>query len=178
MAAVSATRTVAPLRYLPVTPLPQQALAHGAPPLWWVGCHGGAGVSTLHRLTGLGVELGARWPAVHQSWSTQQIVLVTRATAAGMLAATGAVDQVRGRQVPGVHVLGLVVVAGSPHRPPKVVTDRIALLTGWVSRVWRVGWCRELLAVDDPRDVGMPPDVDAVRAGLGRLLAAGEVIAR
>jgi hypothetical protein len=164
-------RTATPMQYLPVAAMPQHVLAQGWPPLWWVGCHGGAGVSTLHRLTGVGAELGTFWPAVHESWPTQQVVLVARASAAGLYAAAGAVEQARGgHKVFGVRVLGLVVLAATPKRAPKVVTDRIKLLSGWVPHLWQVGWVPALLAVDDPRDVGVPPDVDALRAALGHVL--------
>jgi hypothetical protein len=151
--------------------MPQHVLENGWPPLWWVGCHGGAGVSTLAALTGLGAQMGPAWPHVAADWRIQSVVLVARGSAAGIRAASGAVEQWRTKRVTGVRVLGLVVVAASPKRPPKIVTERLQLLAGWLpSTIWRVGWTETLLAADNPSDVGVPPDVQALRHGLDRIL--------
>ena len=138
--------------------------------MWWVGCHGGAGVTTLARMTGVGADMGAAWPLVQPQWGTQPVTLVARATAVGLHAATAAVEQWKQRAVPGVRVLGLVVVAASPKRPPKVVTERVQLLQGWLPELWRVGWIETALAADDPLDIGVPPDVETVRHALSRIL--------
>jgi hypothetical protein len=166
----SRPRTAISPALLQVATVPRREVADGWPPMWWVGCHGGAGTTTLRRLTGLGGDMGAAWPAVHESWATQPIVLVARGTASGLNAAAGVAEQWRRRAVPGVRVLGLVVVAGSPRRPPKVVTERLKAVGNWVPEVWRVGWVDALLAVDDARDIGVPPDVETVRVALGRIL--------
>ncbi len=137
-----------PVRALPkpaapmlrTTEVTRQAVEGGWPSLWWVGCHGGAGSTTLACLTGMGGDLGTGWPRTDPSWSIQPVVLVARATASGTLAATGAVEQWRRRSVPGVRVLGLVVVAASPRRPPRIAAERVQLLAGWVPHLWRVGW--------------------------------------
>jgi len=163
-------RSVTPFRFLRITQVSESAVADGWPPLWWVGCHGGAGATTLARVTGVGGDMGAAWPLVQPHWATQPVVLVARATAVGLHAAMATVEQWQRRAVPGVRVLGLVVVAASPKRPPKVVTDRVQLLQGWVPRLWRVGWVEPLLAADDPLDVGVPPDVETVRHALGQIL--------
>lgn len=138
--------------------------------MWWVGCHGGAGVTTLRKMTGIGVEMGAAWPAVPPEWRIQPVMLVARGSAAGMRSATGAVEQWRRRAVTNVRVMGLVVVDASPKRPPKIVTERLQLLAGWLPSIWRVGWVETFLAADDPLDVGVPPDVQTVRHALERIL--------
>jgi hypothetical protein len=151
--------------------MPLHVLEKGWPPLWWVGCHGGAGVSTLTALTGVGAEMGPVWPQVPADWRIQPVVLVARGSAAGIRAASGAVEQWRSRGVTNVRVLGLVVVAASPKRPPKIVTERLQLLAGWLPKsIWHVGWMEALLAADNPADVGVPPDVQALRRGLDRIL--------
>lgn len=167
---------------LPVAAILRHRIPRDWPPVWWVGCHGGAGTSTLCRLTGLGLDVGAAWPA-HDLGAyppPTSVVLVCRLTAGGTWAAMGAVDQWRRRMSmapdpapalapspylmpPGIQVTGIVAVAASPRRPPRLATDRLRLLSGWVPRVWRVGWVDALLAADDPTEVGMPPDVDALR---------------
>ncbi|TDB80178.1 hypothetical protein E1182_09925 [Micromonospora sp. KC721] len=136
--------------------------------MWWVGCHGGAGTSTLARLVGFGLDFGGRgWPMVTPEMPPTHVVLVCRASASGTWAATGAVEQWRR---PGMSslmkVLGVVAVAASPRRPPRIATERLQLLAGWVPHVWRVGWVDALLAADDPRDVGAAPDVDALRTAI------------
>ena len=111
MAAVTSPRSrITPLPYLPSTPLPARVLEAGWPPLCWVGCQGGAGVTTLARMTGLGVETGAAWPQIPPDWRIQPVVLVTRASAAGTRAAEGAVEQWRSRAIANVRVMGLVVL--------------------------------------------------------------------
>src|SRR4051794_24020053 len=56
MATVTPSRhwSTTPIRFLEIAQIPERAVAHGWPPVWWVGCHGGAGVTTLARMTGLG----------------------------------------------------------------------------------------------------------------------------
>lgn len=171
MAAVTSLRSRATaLPDLPSVPIPDGALQAGLPPLWWVGCHGGAGVTTLATLTGLGVETGAAWPQIPPQWRAQPVALVTRASAAGTRAAEGAVEQWRRRAIANVRVVGLVVVDASPRRPPRIVTERLQLLKGWLPSIWRVGWEETFLAADDPLDVGVPPEVQTVRHALDRLL--------
>jgi hypothetical protein len=169
----------AALRSVPIPAHLSSPPAPGWPALWWVGCHGGAGTTTLARLTGLGAELGtAGWPRVGADAPVQPVVLVARGSASGTWAAMGAVEQSRARTVPGVRVLGIVVVAASPRRPPKVAADRVQLLAGWVPQVWRVGWHDALLAAEDAASVGMPPDVDKLRSALDDALARDQMGAR
>lgn len=162
---VARTRTrPGPAPALPFAVIPPNLPAW--PPVWWVGCHGGAGVTTLARLTGIGLDFGSRgWPLVTPATPPAHVVLVCRATASGTWAATGAIEQWRRRSgMPGpVGVLGVVAVAASPRRPPRIVTDRLHLLRGWAPAVWNVGWVDALLAADDPHDVGASPDIEALR---------------
>lgn len=142
---------------------------HAWPPVWWLGCHGGAGVSTLARLAGFGLDFGSRgWPLVTRTHPTTHVVLVCRASASGTWAATGAIEQWRRRSdraglIKVLGVLGVVAVAASPRRPPRIVTERLHLLRGWIPAIWNVGWVDALLAADDPRDVGASPDIEALR---------------
>ncbi|MGN9806584.1 hypothetical protein [Micromonospora sp. L32] len=143
------------------------------PPVWWVGCHGGAGVSTLARLVGFGLDFGSRgWPTVTPAMPATNLVLVCRASASGTWAATGAIEQWRRRSgMSGLmKVLGVVAVAASPRRPPRIATERLQLLGGWAPEIWRVGWVDALLAADDPRDVGAPPDIEALRTAIWQKL--------
>ena len=158
---------------LPFFPVGQHHLTNGWPPLWWVGCHGGAGTTTLAAVTGLGVDAGAAWPTPIPGWPAPQVVLVCRATATGALAATGVVEQWRRQPVlSGTKILGLVTVEASARRPPRRAAERLQMLAGWIPAKWRVGWVEEYLAADDPRELGIPPDVAALRHALDRALAS------
>ncbi|WP_432832718.1 hypothetical protein [Dactylosporangium sp. CA-092794] len=159
-------------RALPFAPIRQHRLVNGWPPVWWVGCHGGAGATTLAAVTGLGADVGGAWPVAPPGWPPAQVVLVCRATALGVLAATAAVEQWRrGAAPPGTRVLGVVVVAASARRPPRRALERVRLLAGWVPALWRVRWVEEYLAADNPRDLGVPPEVAAMRHHLSTQLA-------
>ncbi|WP_245724498.1 hypothetical protein [Micromonospora citrea] len=150
--------------------IPNDVFQGGWPPVWWVGCHGGAGASTLARLVGFGADFGRAWPLTAPMMPPAQVVLVCRLSAHGTWAATGAIEQWRRREgMPGTtSVLGVVAVAASPRRPPRIATERLHLLSGWAPQVWRVGWVDALLAADDPRDVGTPPDIETLRHALAQ----------
>ncbi|MGC4808649.1 hypothetical protein [Micromonospora sp. DT233] len=100
------------------------------------------------------------------------VVLVCRASASGTWAATGAVEQWRRRSGMSARtrVLGVVAVAASPRRPPRIATERLHLLRGWVPAIWRVGWIDALLAADDPRDIGASPDIETLRTAIWQKL--------
>jgi hypothetical protein len=156
---------------LPKRPIETRQFLDGWPPLWWVGCHGGAGTTTLARLTGLGIDAGAAWPDPSPGLPSARVVLVCRATATGALAASAAVEQWKRRSVPAqTHLVGLVAVAASARKPPRRAAERLRLLSGWVPATWRVGWVEEFLAADDARDLGLPPDVAALHHALNRAL--------
>jgi hypothetical protein len=138
------------------------------PWLWWVGCHGGAGVTTLARVTGLGIDGGTAWPAPHPDSPPVVVVLVCRETARGTWAATGAVEQWRSGNIPGhTRLAGIVAIPASHRRSPRVALERLQLLAGWVPALWRLRWVEEYLATDDPGDLGNPPpDVVALRGAV------------
>jgi hypothetical protein len=54
---------------------------------WWLGVHGGAGVSTLTQLIPGGADAFRRWPAPAVHGGPPGVVLVCRTHARGMLAA-------------------------------------------------------------------------------------------
>lgn len=132
------------------------------PPVWWVGCHGGAGTSTIARLVGNGLDFGQTWPRLTPEMPAANVVLVCRASAQGVWAAVGAVEQWR-MGATGAKLAGVVAVAASPRRPPRIATERLQLLRGWAQRIWHVAWIEALTAADDPTDVGVPPDIEALR---------------
>ncbi|MEV6133681.1 DUF6668 family protein [Streptomyces violaceusniger] len=122
-----------PERALPVTrPRPDDGLAW-----WWLGVHGGAGVSTLERAVPGGRDSGRAWPATGEP---EPVVLVARSSAHGLGAAQNAAQQWASRMVTGVDLLGLVVVADAPGRRPRILRDRVRLVSGAVPRLWEIPW--------------------------------------
>lgn len=148
------------------------AVAVGGP-LWslrWLGVHGGAGVSALVSLTGIGHDAGAVWPADDGSQRVP-VVVVCRATGTGSAACATAIEQWRtAPALRHVDLLGLVVVAASPRPVPNPVTARLLLMAGWVPNHWWVGWQDAYVAADDVRTVGPSPDVIALRDSLTGLV--------
>jgi hypothetical protein len=137
-----------------------------------VGAHGGAGTTTLAAITGLGVDAGVGWPTPIPGNPPIWVVLVCRASASGALAATGAVEQWRRQpNLADIKIVGVVSVAASARKPPRRATERLRMLSGWVPAWWRVGWTEEYLAADDPRTLGMSPDVAALHHALSRTLS-------
>ncbi|MBZ6478034.1 DUF6668 family protein [Streptomyces griseocarneus] len=113
--------------------------------LWWaLGVHGGAGVSTLLRTIGGGGDAQRRWPDIHGAVSGVHIVLVARADAHGLAAAQAALQEWHSGQAPAsTNVVGLVLMADAPTKPPRSVRDRIRVLTGAVPQSWEVPWVEE-----------------------------------
>lgn len=70
-------------------------------------------------------------------------------------------------------LLAVVVTAAAPgSRRPALVRDRIRAWKAWgVAPVWEVPWYADLLAVDDPAQVGCPPAIGTLAEHLGNLLA-------
>ena len=96
------------------------------------------------------------WPRPPAGWQAP-VVLVCRASAAGTWRATGAVEQWSRRQIPpGTVLLGVVAVAASGRRTPRIAADRLHLISGWVPKVWHVDWVETYLAADNPLDLGIP----------------------
>jgi hypothetical protein len=62
------------------------------------------------------------------------------------------------------------VTASSAKPPPRPVRQRLRLLTGWVTHLWRVGWQEAYLAVEDPSSLGPAPQIADLRAHLSSLL--------
>ncbi|MET4926984.1 hypothetical protein P3L51_32305 [Streptomyces sp. PSRA5] len=134
-------------------PRPERALPVASPPLsdgqswWWLGVHGGAGVSSLERAVPGGRDAGRAWPVTQDS---QSVVLVARSTSHGLAAAQNAAQQWASRMVTGIDLLGLVVVADAPGRRPRVLRDRVSLVSGAVPRLWEIPWV-ELWRLGEPQ---------------------------
>ncbi|WP_436775623.1 DUF6668 family protein [Yinghuangia sp. YIM S09857] len=135
-------------------------------PWWWVGCHGGAGASTLAAAVG-GVDAGPRgWP-VHPDQGRSRVLLVARSHARGLEAAQLASRQWASGVVGNVDLLGLVVVADAPGRLPRKLQQWLKLVAGGVPHMWTVPW-HEPWRLGEPVEAETSPK-EVVR--LGRQLA-------
>ncbi|MBL1080081.1 hypothetical protein JK358_37360 [Nocardia sp. 2] len=116
-------------------------------PLWWLlGCHGGAGVSTLaHQLAPAG-DCQREWPAVLGDESPF-VVLVARETIPGLERAHDLLRQYHcGQAGPGrVLLLGLITVAAQPGSMPAPVRRYRNVISDLIpdgGGLWRLGWDR------------------------------------
>lgn len=110
------------------------------PPWWWVGCHGGAGESTLSLAIPEGVESGGRgWP-ISSKGERNGVVLVARTHAGGLNAAQRAGRQWASGALDGIDLLGLVAVADAPGSLPKSLQQWLKLIAGGMPRLWRISW--------------------------------------
>jgi hypothetical protein len=109
-------------------------------PLWWVGAHGGAGVSTLAQLVPGSMGAGTAWP--QPEYGEAHCALVCRSNLSGLRAAQTAMTQWASGAAPhGVQLLGLVVVADAPgRRLPRPLRDLTPVIAGGVPQVWHLGW--------------------------------------
>ncbi|WP_144797871.1 DUF6668 family protein [Microbacterium paludicola] len=107
-------------------------------PLWIVGAHGGAGESTLASLIPGATATDHRWP--QRAGGALRAVVTARSNLRGLAAAQAAAQQWASRLVPGVDLLGLVVMADAPGRLPRPLRDRLQVVSGGFARTWTVPW--------------------------------------
>lgn len=113
--------------------------------IWAVGCHGGAGVSTLAaQLEHVG-DSGQRWPARPEE--PPFAVLLTRESARGLAAADVAARQYHTGHAPGhIRLLGLVIVAAQPKpgvlggKPDPALRRHRDLLAPLFEHIWQIAW--------------------------------------
>lgn len=138
------TGPAAPLPFVPApgAGLPAWSPEGAAGSVWWVGCHGGAGESTLAGLFGGSVATGHRWPALPARLPGRPaaVVLVARTSHAGLAAAQRALTQWAAGDTPAVDLLGLVLSADVPGRLPRPLRDYARLVGGGAPRVWALPW--------------------------------------
>lgn len=135
-------------RPVPCVQAPAQGLRffHSGRPcwLWFVGCHGGAGESTLTNLLPNAGAAEHRWP-IHGDGSVPDVVLVARTSLSGLLAAQTTATQWAAGDTPPVRVLGLVLMPDAPGRLPKPLRDLAEVVAGGMRdrKVWQLPWVEE-----------------------------------
>lgn len=130
-------------------------------PVWWLGAHGGAGESTLTEYLPGSRAADHCWPTSADDAAPSTVVLLCRSHARGLHAAQRALTDWASGAVPGVHLLGLVVVADAPGKTPKPLRDLTRLVAGGAPRTWHLPWLE--VARFAPTDGTTPPPT-AVRS--------------
>ncbi|AYD89923.1 hypothetical protein D5R93_07595 [Actinomyces lilanjuaniae] len=123
--------------------------------LWVVGAHGGSAESTIAALSESWRATSHRWP-VPAAEAPVRAVLTARLSVSGIQAAQGALTQWACGLVPGVKLLGLVLVADAPGRVPRPVRDLAQVVGGGAPRTWQVPWIRTW-RLGEPPDLGGSP---------------------
>ena len=120
--------------------LPQNA-THTQAIAWWVGAHGGAGESTLSRLTFGTVAADHSWPIPAQPGLQNRVVLVARTNYNGLAAAQRAAREwASGALGEEIRLEGLVLIADQPGKLPKELRDLVRIVSGGAPRTWSLPW--------------------------------------
>jgi len=160
--------------------------------LWVVAAHGGAGATTVNGLlreqdgrsrsrSAHGIqESPQEWPSGPGANLASTTLLVARTHARGLAAATSAARQWASGVLPGVKLVGLVLVHDAP-RLSRQQRAEVARVSGLTPRCWQIGWqesWRDLVApalADAPGDVRRTVSSVIVQA---HEVAAGVVISK
>ena len=120
----------------------RRSAVDGAPLLWIVGAHGGAGTSTWARILGVG-DAGASWPQHVNPTRALSIVVCCRSTAAGLRAAQDVGIEWASGALPG-QLVGLIVGADAPGRMPRELRELREVTSGAyphsIFAPWQVQW--------------------------------------
>lgn len=167
------------MRGLSVRALPGGYLT-SRPCCFFVGCHGGAGTTTLRASftdsytdgQWWGYDCGQWWPAPDpEAGGVANVVMVARTHATGLRAAQHAARVwAEGSLPPTVHLLGLALIADAPGRLPKPLRHLVDLISGGVPKVWSLPWVEDLRLGDPADQVALPPPYTAMAADLHALV--------
>lgn len=152
--------------------LPCRQLGEGvqAAFLWVVAAHGGAGASTLNNLLQEQArqarvriarpvrESPREWPCGPGANLAATTLLVARTHGRGLAAATSAARQWASRALPGIKLVGLVLVHDAPRlsREQRAEAQRVSALT---PRCWQIGWQEPWRGLVSPALADAPRDV-------------------
>ena len=116
----------------------RRSTVDGAPLLWVVGAHGGAGASTWAHILGVG-DAGAAWPQHVNPTRALSVVVCCRSTVAGLRAAQDVAIEWAAGALPG-QLVGLVVGADAPGRLPRELRDQLQITSGAFTHSIFVPW--------------------------------------
>lgn len=125
-------------------PVPAAAgMGTADPSWWWLGAHGGAGVSTLTALIAGSADVQRMWPGGHPGQCVN-VVLVARTHTEGLERARDLAAQYSARFVPPpIRLLGLVTIADAPGRLPTPLRRLRNLVSAAVPQAWHLPWIPE-----------------------------------
>lgn len=147
---------------LPIAPTP-------LPPtggVFLLGCHGGAGVTSLACAVPGTIDAHRMWPQAFPG-AVHRVVLVCRSHHSGLTAAQTAIRQWASGAVPGIELLGLAVVADAPGALPKPLKDLHRLIRGGVPDSWPIPWSDTWRLGHSPAQ-SMPRQLTAFARALAR----------
>ena len=116
----------------------RRSTVDGAPLLWVVGAHGGAGTSTWAHILSAG-DAGASWPQHINPTRALSIVVCCRSTAAGLRAAQDVGIEWASGALPG-QLVGLIVGADAPGRMPRELHELREVTSGAFPHSTFVPW--------------------------------------
>ena len=145
---------------------------------WWLGVHGGGGVSTLMRFLPGGADSHRWWPEPRFG-GPRAVVLVCRTHLAGLERARDAATQWASADVPANLLLaGAVAVADAPGRLDRPAAEALRMLEGVVPRLWSVPWIEDLRCPAPEQSLPLPPALLTLRSDLTALHSARSSSAR
>ncbi|MGI8682380.1 MAG: DUF6668 family protein [Mycobacteriales bacterium] len=158
----------------PSAPRRQGHPAAHYPATWWLlGGHGGAGVTSLRRAGVSGADAERRWP------TSGAVVVVVRRSGVGLEWARDAARQHASGGLPdAVLLVGLVIVADAPGRPPTRLARFLHLVSGAYPRVWEVPWVEEWRLAGHAEPVPMPRAARNLDTDMQALVGAGTARAK
>lgn len=123
------------------SPIPSIPGAGPASPLWWwLGVHGGAGVSTLTTVLTPSGDARRMWPS-GISGQSPVVVLVARTHLSGLRAAHNAVVQAAAGGIPAKLVIaGLVTIPDAPGKLPADLRKYRDVVVRAVDQHWALPW--------------------------------------
>lgn len=122
-------------------------LPHIVPPgtsktIHWLGTHGGAGESTLEKMVPGTVASNHSWPTKPILPGDQPlaipVILVARSHITGLTTAQHALEEWASGAVGSIRLLGLVVIADTPVKPPKPLRALQKLVAGGAPDFWEI----------------------------------------
>ena len=149
---------------LPIQPQPRDA------DLWWLGVHGGAGETSLAALVPDWLAAEHTWP---QTLGGARVVLTARSNMRGLRAAQAAATQWAAGLVPGVEVVGLVIVADAPGRLPRPLREFSQIVGGGVPRTWTLPWIEAWRLGEPPALSDAPREVRRLVDDLAAVVRPG-----
>lgn len=142
----------------------------GAAALWIVGAHGGSSESTVASLSTGWRAAGHAWPQAAAGSVQVPVAVVARTSTRGLQAAKAAAKQWAGGLVPGVRLVGLILVDDAPGRLPRPLRELSRVVAGGYPRTWRVPWMEAWRLGEDVSAESSPREVRRMLAELNTLL--------